>query len=122
MDKSELKKVADSVFERYPNVDKVFVTSDGQAFFEEAHAKNHAAPNKKHKELEIETFRRKENGDFDIDNLDRAGLESFIKENSLQVEFDENTPDEDLRDAIVAAIEAEAKAAKAKKPTKKAKK
>ncbi|GHV40440.1 hypothetical protein FACS1894179_06980 [Bacteroidia bacterium] len=119
MDKSELKKVADSVFERYPNVDKVFVTSDGQAFFEEAHAKNHAAQNKKHKELEIETFRHKENGDFDIDNLDRAGLESFIKENSLQVEFDENIPDEDLRDAIVAAIEAEAKA---KKPTKKAKK
>lgn len=120
MDKSELKKEADSVFERYPNVDKVFVTSDKQVFFEEAHAKNHAAPNKKHKELEIETFRRKdENGDFDIDNLDRAGLESFIKENSLQIEFGENTPDEDLRDAIVAAIEAEAKV---KKPTKKAKK
>ncbi len=120
MDKSELKKIGDSVFKRYPNVDKVFVTSDGQAFFEEAHAKNHAAPNKKHKELEVETLRRKEESkNFDLDSLDRAALESFVKENSLEVVFDENTPDDDLRDAIITAIEA---AAKAKKTTKKAKK
>lgn len=58
MDKSKLKEIADSVFKRYPKIDKVFATSDGQAFFDNAHAKNHAVPNKKHKELKVEEFLR----------------------------------------------------------------
>jgi hypothetical protein len=53
MDKSKLKEITDSVFKRYPGVDSIFVTSDGQAFFDEAHAKNHAAPRKNRKELEL---------------------------------------------------------------------
>lgn len=59
MNKLELKEITDSVFKRYPNVDKVFATSDGQVFFNEVHAKNHAAPKKKREELEIEKFIRK---------------------------------------------------------------
>ena len=38
----KLKDLAKSVFERYPGVDKVYVTTDGQAFFDEVYAKNHA--------------------------------------------------------------------------------
>ncbi|MDR1116225.1 MAG: hypothetical protein LBL33_08805 [Tannerella sp.] len=60
MDKSKLKEITDSVFKRYPGVDRAFVTSDGQVFFDEAHAKNHAAPNKKRKELEMEKVLRGE--------------------------------------------------------------
>jgi hypothetical protein len=62
MDKSKLKETADSVFKRYPGVNKVYVTSDGQAFFDEVHAKNHAAPQKKRGELEVEKFLRDEGG------------------------------------------------------------
>ena len=60
MDKSKLKELTDSVFKRYPRVDKVYVTSDGQVFFQEVHAKNHAAPRKNRKELEIEPVLRNE--------------------------------------------------------------
>ncbi|MDR1408264.1 MAG: hypothetical protein LBJ23_09505 [Tannerella sp.] len=58
MNKSELKNVAEDVFRRYPAIDRVFATSDGQVFFEKAHAENHASPNKKRGELEIESFLR----------------------------------------------------------------
>lgn len=105
MSKVDLKKTAQSVFERYKLVDKVFVTTDGQVFFDEVHAKNHAARN----DIDVETFRRKEEA-VDLESLDRTGLEAFVKDNGLKVEFDENISDEDLRNAIVAAIEAQAKA------------
>lgn len=104
MSKVDLKKTAQSVFERYKLVDKVFITTDGQVFFDEVHAKNHATA----KDLDVETFRRKEEA-VDLESLDRTGLEAFVKDNGLKVEFDENTSDEDLRNAIVAAIEAQAK-------------
>jgi hypothetical protein len=55
---SELKKAADGVFKRFPSENKVFVTSDGQAFLDEIHAKNHAANNRTGKELKLETFLR----------------------------------------------------------------
>lgn len=58
MKKEELKKVADDVFKRYPKENKVYVTSDGQAFFDESHAKNHARVNRTGKELELEIFSR----------------------------------------------------------------
>lgn len=54
-----MKEIAEDIFKRHPKTDKVFITSDGQAFFDEAHAKNHAVPNKKRTaELDIESFRR----------------------------------------------------------------
>jgi hypothetical protein len=58
MTKEDVKKVARGIFERYPNEKKVFVTSDGQAFFQEMHAKNHANGNRTRKELKIETVLR----------------------------------------------------------------
>ncbi|MDU1892752.1 MAG: hypothetical protein E6767_18890 [Dysgonomonas sp.] len=119
MNKTELKKLADSVFKRHANVDKVFATSDGQVFFEEAHAKNHAAPSKKHKELEVTTFRRKEKEDLDIEDMDRVQLEAFVKDNKLDVAFYAETPDEDLRTMIVNAIEVAAKTTKTSKKVKK---
>ncbi|MDR1155290.1 MAG: hypothetical protein LBL04_11335 [Bacteroidales bacterium] len=57
---TELKITASDVFERFPNENKVFVTSDGQAFFDETHAKNHARNNRTGKELKIETFLRED--------------------------------------------------------------
>ena len=60
MNDPKLKETAESVFKRYPRVDKVFVTSDGQAFFDESNARNHAIPNKRHKELKVETFHRED--------------------------------------------------------------
>jgi hypothetical protein len=55
---SELKTVANDVFNRFPNENKVFITADGQAFLDESHAKNHAKTNRTGKELRLETFLR----------------------------------------------------------------
>lgn len=60
MEKAQMQKVASSTFDRYKDKDKVYVTSDGQAFFDEVHATNHAAKNRTGKELGLETFRRDE--------------------------------------------------------------
>lgn len=58
--KEELKSVAADIFSRYPKAEKVFVTGDGQAFFEEIHAKNHANINRSKKELPVTKFLRVE--------------------------------------------------------------
>ena len=55
MAKVDMKKVSDWVFEKYPNQNEVFVTSDGQAFFKEMFGKNHATQQK----LDIKKFERK---------------------------------------------------------------
>lgn len=55
-----MQKVAKSTFDRYKDKDKVFVTSDGQAFFDEGHARNHAVKNRTGKELGLDIFRRDE--------------------------------------------------------------
>ena len=57
--KEELQAIAEDVFKRYPDKDKVFVAADGQAFFEEHAAKNHGLKNRTRKEIEITTFLRK---------------------------------------------------------------
>ena len=57
---AELKTIANDVFKRFPNENKVFVTSDGQAFLNDVHAKNHAVKNRTGKELKLETFLREE--------------------------------------------------------------
>lgn len=56
----KLKITAGDVFRRFPKENKVFVTSDGQAFFDETHAKNHATNNRRGNVLKIETFLRSE--------------------------------------------------------------
>ena len=58
MNKTEMKTVAKSVFDRYTTAEKVFITSDGQVFFDEVHARNHQAKNRTGKELALEAFRR----------------------------------------------------------------
>jgi len=58
---TDLKTIANDVFKRFQNENKVFVTSDGQAFLNEAHAKNHAKKNRTGKELKLETFLREDN-------------------------------------------------------------
>lgn len=111
MEKKDLQKVADSVFERYKQIGKVFITSDGQAFFEEAYAKNHAAT----KDLDVETFRRDKEtdlGDFDLEAMDRDELEAFIKDKKLKVKFDEKVTDENLRKAITEVVNSSTKKAK----------
>jgi hypothetical protein len=57
---SDLKAIAKDVFVHFPDVNKVYVTSDGQAFLEEAYARNHAVRNRTSKELKLDTFLREE--------------------------------------------------------------
>lgn len=102
-DKITLKETADSVFSRYPKVNKVYVTTDGQAFFDEIFAKNHAVKG----DLEIESFTRSllpEIAGIDFDSMDRAGLEIFIKDNNLKVKFDDKTTDDNLLKAVRSVI------------------
>jgi beta-glucosidase/6-phospho-beta-glucosidase/beta-galactosidase len=54
----EFKKTANGIFNRFKDKDKVFITSDGQAFFLESDAKNHALKNRTGKELKLEVFLR----------------------------------------------------------------
>ena len=60
MKKEEMKEVAIDVFERIDGVEKVFVTSDGQAFVDEHYAKSHALRNREGKELSMEEFLKSE--------------------------------------------------------------
>lgn len=60
MKKEEMKEVAIDVFERIDGVEKVFVTSDGQAFVDEHYAKSHALHNREGKELSMEAFLKSE--------------------------------------------------------------
>lgn len=53
-----MQKVAADIFKKHKNIDKVFVTADGQPFADEVHAKNHAAKNSTGKELAMESFLR----------------------------------------------------------------
>jgi len=55
---ADLRTVANDIFNRFPKENKVFITSDGQAFFSEAYARNHAKTNRTGKELKLETFLR----------------------------------------------------------------
>lgn len=68
MKKEEMKEVARDVFERIDGVEKVFVTSDGQAFVDEHYAKSHALHNRDGKELSMETFLKSEIFGSDADN------------------------------------------------------
>ena len=61
LSKAECEKIANEVFEGYPRVNKVIVTSDGQAFISDTSdmaAKNHANNNRYKKELALYTFLR----------------------------------------------------------------
>jgi hypothetical protein len=55
---SNSKAIAKDVFARFPAENKVYVTSDGQAFLNESHARNHAVSNRKGQELKMEAFLR----------------------------------------------------------------
>lgn len=58
MTDQEIKAIADDIFERYPDQLKVYVTTDGQAFFVESDAKNHANNNRGGDQLEVKAFLR----------------------------------------------------------------
>lgn len=55
-----VEQVAQDIFSRYANAQKVFVTSDGQGFFDERMAKNHARSNRSGQELKVHEFERPE--------------------------------------------------------------
>lgn len=116
MKKQDSKKIAADIFDRYKKENIVYVCSDGQSFFNEAYAKTHAVRN----DLEYDTIRRSKEEDVDIESLDRVGLTAFIADNGLNVNYDEKTTDEDLREAIIKPI-AEAKPKAKAKITKKSK-
>lgn len=110
MEKQDLKQTANSVFERYPKVNKVFVTTDGQVFFEEAYAETHASQ----KELEVVAVRREgeELPSVELNEMDRTQLEAFIEDNELKVKVNEKMTDENLRKAIAGVLSSKAKKAK----------
>lgn len=54
----DLKNIAKDIFGRYSLENVVYVTDDGQGFFNKSHAINHAKKNRKGKELKISTFER----------------------------------------------------------------
>ena len=58
MTKEQAKKAAEDVFARFKEEGNAFVTADGQVFFDEKHAQNHARSNRGKKELEVFTFLR----------------------------------------------------------------
>lgn len=68
MKKEEMKEVARDVFKRIDGVEKIFVTSDGQAFVDEHYAKSHALRNRDGKELSMETFLKSEICGSNADN------------------------------------------------------
>ncbi len=53
-----LQEIANDVLKRYPNENRVYVTGDGQAFFDKSHAINHSRRNRMGKVLELESFKR----------------------------------------------------------------
>ncbi len=58
---TEIKAIAKGIFERYPNAQKVAVTSDGMAFITDVNelgVKGHSKNNRYKKELKIERFTR----------------------------------------------------------------
>lgn len=71
----ELKAIAKDIFSRYPNAQKVAVTSDGMAFITdegENAVKNHAVNNVYKKELKITSFTREEFEDSKGQNPSKA--------------------------------------------------
>lgn len=66
MNKEQMKEVAEDVFERI-GTEKVYVTSDGQAFLDEHYAKSHALNNRTGKELSLEVFIKAESVDSGSD-------------------------------------------------------
>ncbi len=58
MNKDKMQELAEDIFNRYPNQNSVYVSSDGQAFFDQSHAMNHARKNRTGKELKVESFKR----------------------------------------------------------------
>jgi hypothetical protein len=107
----ESKVVAYNIFKRFPKENKVFVTSDGQAFLNEMHAKNHAIQNRTGKELKIETFLREEaNGNSDGGNTTRKKAAELISEikaltemEALQAILDRENAGEKRKSIIEAA-------------------
>lgn len=84
------------VFEQNPKLEKCFATADGQAFYKEDDAKNHA------KSLEDKTVELVLNPTFSVDN-DTAEV-SELDQEMTDFEIAEN-------EAAIAKLEAEANAA-----------
>lgn len=83
--KISVKNVAEDIFERYPGAEKVYVTADGQGFFDGRMAKNHARNNRSGKVLEVKEFIRPE--EMEEEELKRKTvkeLEAEIKVATLE--------------------------------------
>lgn len=60
MNKEKAIAIASKLFPKYSGVQKYYITSDGQAFDNEAHAGNHARSFKKEKDQEVIPVSRSE--------------------------------------------------------------
>lgn len=95
MAKPNLKKQAEAFFKEHPNQHKIYMTSDGQGFFVQGDAQNHANQHK----LDLETFFREGHA---------PEIDSSLEEDLRIAELDAKTKGEVLDRVIDAAnIDAE---------------
>ena len=74
----KIEKIANDIFNRFKNKEKVFITSDGQAFFVEADAKNHALKNRTGKELKLEVFLREGKKSPKVEKIAETGKTATV--------------------------------------------
>ena len=119
--KDEAKTIADGVFKKYPNANKVIVATDGQAFISDINdmaAKNHSVNNRSSKELELFTFLRE--GETAKSKVEYAKTVRVLTEeinaattlDALQEILDAENATGAPRKGVLTAIEAKQKALK----------
>lgn len=112
MKKENLKSIAQDIFSRYPNEKKVYVTSDGQAFFDRHYASMHVHKNRGGKEMSIEEFSRSDvNKSPEINTQERKTAKQIVAElNEVPLEeveaiIEEEKTSESPRTTVIKAAE-----------------
>lgn len=77
---ANLKSIAAQVFDKNPDVDEVYVTSDGYSFLSSNAANLHKNTNKEKKKIKVVSFKREETAD---DSADKAKSFSKMKKDEL---------------------------------------
>ena len=100
-DESELKELANKVFEQFPNSDKVFATTDGNIFLNKNRAELHAGPKGKILTIErpIET-EKKATKEYALNSKDTIAK---VKAATTLEELKQFTDDE--RKGVIDAVE-----------------
>ena len=98
--------IAKDVFSRYPNAQKVYVTSDGQAFFDERMALNHSKNNRSGKELILFSYDRHNEGSTNTDFDEISSIEDARRPTVKEIAEQLKTASLEAVDQIVAIEDA----------------